>query len=73
MTIFDILLSKYGTHEKLANACGKSRQFITYNNQSKDNNHRNALGLELMLKIGDEVNETLSCDGSVISIRINKI
>jgi hypothetical protein len=72
MTFLDLLLIKYGSHEKLAKAANTSRQVITYQNQIKCVKHRNSYGIRLILDIGEDFNESFTNEGVEYSFKFVK-
>ena len=74
MDFFTLLLAKYGSHEKLAKATGKSRQTISYNNLIQDSIKRNAFGLELLLILDKNGVEFIKTDDDkMITFKIEKL
>lgn len=73
MDFLTLLIAKYGSHEKLATATGKSRQAISYNNLITDKVKRNSFGLELLLLINDDITEIVSCNGKLLTFKIEKL
>lgn len=72
-TLLDTVIKKFGSHEKTAKALGLKRQTITWHNMIKDNDKRNSNGFEMLLKTNDEFNESVVCDGYLVTVKKEKL
>lgn len=72
MNLLSLLINKHGSQEKLSKKTKTTRQVISYNLQSDDENHKNAFGLKMALESDDPLNETFTSGNKKITIIIEK-
>lgn len=74
MDFLKLLITKFGSHEKLAKATGKSRQVISYQNLVTDPVKRNAFGLELLMLLDQDGIEIIkTSDNKILTFKIEKL
>lgn len=73
MNLLTLMITKFGGQKKLAEIMGKTTSNISHHNRSECNIHKNVVGFEAMLKSELEFNETITCDGRNITVKIKRV